>query len=141
MRARNVEFGMRNDVKLKRNGVFALVVVLGVMSVSAAERTWTRSEILAAADAKAKELGYDVERMSVSFDVYNSGWRDYLKSIGRTDAAIDSRLDGRTYFAVYYAPLKTRKAGVELADPALGGDLWIFIDGDSGEVIYSLSGQ
>ncbi len=60
-----------------------MVLLLGFMSLCvapglAAEQDWTRSKILALADAEAQRLGYDIEQMSVSFDVYKSNGRDYL---------------------------------------------------------------
>ena len=100
------------------------------ITLQAEERRWTRSEIFTIADAKAKELGYDIEQMSVSFDTYNSEWNDYLKFLGKTDRDIDERLN-QPYLAVYYAPLKMM----------LGGDLWVFIDRNTGEPIYHLAGQ
>lgn len=40
-------------------------------------------------------------------------------------------LDGRDYWAVYYSLLKM----------GLGGDLWIFVDRNSGEVIKVIRGE
>lgn len=46
------------------------VITIALASrICAAERQWTRSEILAIADAEAKRLGYDVEPMTVSFEL------------------------------------------------------------------------
>ena len=98
----------------------------------AEERQWTRSEILAITDAKAKELGYDIEQMSVSFDTYNSTWNDYLKHLGKTDRDIDERLN-QPYLAVYYAPLKMKMM--------FGGDLWVLIYRNTGELVYYLAGK
>ena len=112
--------------------LLSLLVLLGGRPITllAEERQWTRSEILAVADAKARELGYDVEQMGVSFDAYNSKWNDYLKYLGKADRDIDERLS-QPYLAVYYAPLTMM----------VGGDLWVFIDQNTGKPIYHLAGQ
>jgi hypothetical protein len=120
---------------MKRLAASAVILLTATVAVPlAAERTWTRSEILAVADQEAKRLGYDVEQMSVSFDVYNSQWRDYLKSLegagGMPD--IEAKLKDREPLAVYYAPMKRFQ---------LGGDLWIFIDWNTGEVIETIRGE
>ena len=42
-----------------------------------------------------------------------------------------SDFDGRDYWAIYYAPLETR----------LGGNLFVFVDRSTGEVIKSIGGE
>ena len=98
-----------------------------------AEEAWTRTGILTAADAEAQRLGYDVEHLSVSFDFRNSQWDGHTASFGvlRDLPRGIPKLRGHDYFAVYYAPLVKE----------LGGDLWVFVDRDSGDVITFLRGQ
>ena len=113
--------------------LLTIAIWLGIVGIGAAERTWTRSEILAIADKEAQRLGYDVEQMSVSFDVYNSQWRDYLKSLegigGLPD--VQAKLKDQEYWAVYYSPMKQQ----------LGGDLWTFIDQQTGDIIERVRGE
>ena len=118
-------------MKFLATGLLALS--LSSASVLAAEKSWTRSEILAIADAKAKELGYDVEQMSVAFDFYNSHWHDYLRRATNfvPYPDIPAKLNDRKYWAVYYAPIKDQ----------LGGDLSVFIDRETGETIDVIQGQ
>ena len=119
------------------------LVVLGALSalmtatapiVPAAERAWTRSDILAIADAEAKRLGYDIDRMGISFDVYNSRWNEMATNSAPDAAPADllKRLGGRRYFAVYYSLMK---------EPMKGGDLFVFIDRSTSEVISTLQGK
>ena len=128
------DFGLRIDRPRKSIAAVSMILlVAATANVSAAQRTWTRSEILATADKEAQRFGYDVEHMSVSFDVYNSQWRDYLKS--RADDGgtpnVEAKLNGREYWAVYYGPMK--------AQP--GGDPWVFLDRDTGSLIETLQGE
>ena len=91
----------------------------------------TRSAVLAAADAEAQRLGYDIERMSVSFDYYNSLWTDHYKAVADTPHSNLRALEGRDFFAVYYGPLKKQ----------LGGDLWVFVERLTGEIITTIQGK
>ena len=107
------------------------------MNVSAAERQWTRSEILAIADAEAKRLGYDVEQMSISFDPHNSLWILYQVT------PMEEKLSGHQYWAVAYSNLpgcaqtlvaKARQMGD--SGPVDTTELtFIFIDRHSGEFL------
>ena len=112
----------------------ALLVTLGPMDVFAAERAWTRSDILVIADAEAKRLGYDVDHMGISFDVYNSRWNERTANDApdTAPAALLKKLEGRRYFAVYYSLMK---------EPMMGGDLFVFVDRNTSEVIGVLRGK
>ena len=114
------------SAELKVASLFS-IVILGIPSVFAAERTWTRSEVLAIADAEATRLGYDIERMSVSFDapnsLWNSGTRDYLLK------ASDMH---QGFWAVYYA---------DFPEPRKGGWLWVLVGKESRMVIQTLQGK
>ncbi|MBI3996844.1 MAG: hypothetical protein HY352_04225 [Candidatus Omnitrophica bacterium] len=108
------------------------LAILCSTPLQAAERAWTRSELLTIADEEARRHGVDIEQASVSFDGFNSAWGAYVerrKSIGLNTAAPE--LNGRGYWAVYYAPMT----------PMRGGDLWVMIDKSTGEVIMALEGE
>ena len=128
---RIADFGLRN-IRLKVIAIFSLVMVVGA-HIFAAERTWTRSEILAIADQEAKKIGYDAEQMGVSLDIYNSTWKDHVKTSERSGAIqeIEGKLSDRRYWAVYYSPLKEQ----------FGGDLFVFIDRNTREVLGTLRGK
>ena len=76
--------------------------------MSFGEQDWTRSKVLAISDQKAKALGYDIEGMSVSFDVHNSEWRNYLKSLTGIGGLpkVEEKLAGHEFWAVYYSSLE-----------------------------------
>lgn len=116
----------------------------------AAERQWTRSEVLALADEEARRSGYDPELTGICLSVYTTGWESYSKSLqesahileGREhDARLQAyrekieshrrlmeRLNGRQYWAVQYPPLTASRKGL---------GLYVFIDRETGEVIGS----
>ena len=109
-------------------------VGFGAGTVRSEERTWTRSEILAIADKEAQTSGYDIERMGISLDIYNSTWREHLRTSERSGAIgeIEGKLKDRQYWAVYYSPLKERQ---------LGGDIFVFVDRNTGEILGTLRGK
>ncbi len=120
----------------------ALVAVLAMLGSGGAwamaggegSTHWSRSKILATADAQAKRLGYDVEQMSVAFNFSNAQWRDYMKKVGYPKTMpkwLHDKLQNREVLAVYYAPMKKQ----------LGGDLWIFLDWHTGEFVEALRGK
>jgi len=74
--------------------------------------------------------------MSMSFDAYNLAWQRHM----RENAGLNGMLDIETklqhrksqdYWAVYYGPLKEQ----------LGGDLWVFVDRQTGEVLGTIRGK
>ena len=107
------------------------------MNTAEGERVWSRSDILSIAGKEAGRLGYDIKQMSVSFDSYNSKWNDYLGTVHGAQPkqgiplSVKEKLENREYWAVYYAPLKMMP----------GGDLWIFVDRQTGEIITTILGQ
>lgn len=115
-------------------GILVSIMVSWTPLASAEERTWTRSEILTVTDAEATRLGYDVERMSVAFDVHNTTWESYHKTVepvGGT-AKQDEELKDRHYLAVYYASLNPMTKG---------GDFWVFLDLQTGQVTEVVVGE
>ena len=106
---RNADFGLRYTLAF-------IAVILNTAMACAAERMWTRSEILTVADKEAQRLGYNVEQMSVSF-----GWYKVDEWCQSDD----------TTWAILYRPLTL----------SLGGDLCIVIDRESGKVISTKTGE
>lgn len=107
----------------------------------------SQDEVIRIASDKAQELGFKTEEMSVLFDEDNakiiehsrrSGVSVYNKKTGKWDKALPSTpekdfpvLEGRNYQAVYFAPKAQR----------MGGDLWVFVDKSTGEVIKWVLGK
>lgn len=85
------------------------------------------------ANNKAKEIGYDIKEMKVELDKENTRWNEYIKKgpILENDNKLRLALKDRKYWAAYYAPKRIQ----------FGGDLWIFIDKNTGEVITIIQGK
>ena len=114
--------------------VVCVVLMSGRMTtVAAAPRQWTRTELLAIADQVATKLGYEVERMGVFLDFNNAHWHAFLQSQKASGGLpdLEVKLHERECVAVYYVPAKMQP----------GGDLWVFIDIKTGDVIDTLRGQ
>ncbi len=116
--------------------IIIAVVAIGMsadsMMVAATEKVWTRSEILAVADAEAKRLNYDVEQKSVSFSKDNREWQQYLNDAEAKNAGygkVRKTLQNREFWAVRYEDIGT---------PTLGGELWVLVDRETGEVINTV---
>ncbi len=90
-------------------------------------RRWTRSELLAITDAKARALNYDPESMSVSFDTFNKNWKRYAGD----PPARRTKLEGRTFWAVHCRRLR----------PTKGGELWIFVDRETRKILTVEHGE
>ncbi|GEM_PF-5796344 len=119
----SAEFGMRNSECGVRNvlilaGVLMILLTISGVAPAANQRTWTRSEVLAVADAEAKRLGYDVEQMRIS--------------INGADEWCGHKPESQKGWSVYYASLNPL---------TMGGDLCIMIDRETGNVIESYTGE
>lgn len=107
----------------------------------------TQDRILSISVAKAKGLGFDTGTMDITYDNNNEKLKTHLKRIGvsvydeRTKTWVKDpptspeeeypELKGKDYQAVYFGP----------KDTVLGGDLWIFVDKNTGEVLRTVAGQ
>ena len=108
--------------------MLTLAMALNVGGAFAAERTWTRSEILAVADKEALRLGRTADLFEARLDDNNSFWEFYFKIHKKAAArnphlkesfqAIEAKLNGRSYWAVNYVSLKPEKTA----------GLFVFID-------------
>jgi len=84
-----------------------------------AQRSLSKEQIIEIAKSKAEELGFNLKEMTVFYDEDNQKLEEY------------PLLSGRDYQAVYFTPKELM----------LGGDLWIFIDKNTGEVITYVMGE
>ncbi len=112
--------------------VISFAINAGMTPVLAEGRTWTRSEILAVSDAEAIRLNYNVEQKSVSFHKDNAEWWEYLKQAEAQDSSygkIRDAVKNRDFLAVRYDDLGT---------PTLGGELWVLIDRETGQVFNTI---
>jgi hypothetical protein len=86
------------------------------------------------ADQEAVKLGYDINNMGVELDVANSQWKKY-SAMQRGLPENISKISGKDFIAVYYFPIPSPDKVM------LGGDLWVFLNRGSGEVITVLRGK
>lgn len=84
------------------------------------------------ANKEAKNLGYDIESMTVKATHYKSPLNEYI-SDSKEEYYVErkSKLENKEYWAIYYFDPKFKK----------GGDICIFIDSSNGEMITSIRGK
>ena len=113
----------------------ATVVALGAALLVGAECGWAapQGDLLNAANREAQRLGYDLSQMHVAYDEGNAQWEEYHTAHAGSGQAqeVATSLTGHVYQAVYYQPEAEE----------LGGDLWVFIDADTGEVLATIQGE
>lgn len=104
-----------------------------------AKRTYLRSMTLEEAKEigrrELKKQGYPLEEMDIKADDKNAFWQEYsAKNQSGFGGAIVKRMnrEGKKFWAIYFYP-KGKKQ--------LGGDVWVFIDASSSEVIGIIRGQ
>jgi hypothetical protein len=108
----------------------------------------TKERITRVAISKAQELGYKTEDMDITYDednqkikehlkrsgvsTYNEGTKTWEKDSPTAPEQEYPELKDKDYQAVYFGP---KEAGIK------GGDLWVFIDKNTGEVIKYIRGK
>lgn len=104
-----------------------------------AERTYLISMTLKEAKEigkrELKKQGYPLEEMDIKADDKNSFWYEYsAKNPSGLGGAIVERMnrEGKKFWAIYFYPKEKEQ---------LGGDVWVFIDASSSEVIGIIHGQ
>jgi hypothetical protein len=94
----------------------------------------TQKEILVFANKEAVRLGYDIGSMDVYLDRYNAEWNKLISNdpsyLECSPELRDKLKNG--YWAVYYGPKNS---------PQKGGDLWIFVNPNTGEIIGRIGGE
>ncbi|MFA5164181.1 MAG: hypothetical protein WC481_01265 [Candidatus Omnitrophota bacterium] len=123
--------------KLDKMAPWLARAVLGTLSnfgMLPKDRFITQKEILVFANKEAARLGYDIESMDVYLDRYNAEWN---KLISNNPSYLDCNPGLRDklrsgYWAVYYSPKRSFRKG---------GDLWIFINPNTGEIIGRIGGE
>ncbi|MBP7088100.1 MAG: hypothetical protein KBB01_02235 [Candidatus Omnitrophica bacterium] len=90
-----------------------------------AQQELSRQQLIALAMAKAYELGYNRENVSIIYDDSNEKWQSYLNYLGVLPKEYSLLLQ-RNYQSIYV---------VFRYDESRQPLFWIFIDRDNGEVI------
>ncbi len=132
----------------KRFLLWTLVLILSFASlVFSQNKELTKEQIIKIAISKSEEIGYNSEEMDIVYDENNKKIKEHLMNVGVTiyneetkkwDEVLPTTpekeypaLAGKNYQSVYFGPKEMQK----------GGDLWIFIDRDTGEVIKWIGGE
>jgi hypothetical protein len=94
----------------------------------------SKEQAIVIANDEVKKLEYEIANMGVKATIHNEPWNPYLPK-DSTSQYIKERKDklsGKQYWAVYYSP----------KDPLrIGGDVCIFIDSQTGDVVTSYRGK
>ena len=101
--------------------VTCLFTLLSACSTSAL----TRQEIVRIAGEQAKGEGIILANRNTVFDRGNKRWHRKFKTINTTMAPSYEFLENREYQAILYSLKRSQ----------LGGDFWVFVDKQSGEVL------
>jgi hypothetical protein len=134
----------------KKLFLLLLVIVLCFASSFAFSQSnqLTKERIIQIAISKARDLGYKTEKMNIVYDDGNKSIKEHLKHIGvstynektkkwekdlpTTPGKEYPELKGKDYQSVYFGP---KGSGI------LGGNLWVFVDKNTGEVIKYIRGK
>ena len=97
----------------------------------------TKDKAIEIANKEAKKLGYDIESMNIKITKHNTPWNEYLPKESETEYDVERKkqLTNKEYWAVYYYPKQEKNY------PILGGDICIFVDSSSGEIITNIRGK
>ena len=107
-------------------GLIIGCLIIGIFIISSCQI----SEDIKVKTAKnyAKELGYDPSKMNVEYSKEDkvTYWKEYINNVeGDEFSELKQKLETRDYVAMYLSP----------KDMMLGGDLVIFIDSETNEVL------
>lgn len=129
--------------------VLSIIILLsiGSMAFTFTRKELSKEDIINIAVKRAIELGFSKEETTVFYDEGNKRLKENAKNIGvstynektgiwekdpqTTPEKRYPYLVDRNYQAIYFVPKKMQ----------LGGDLWVFIDKNSGEVISYVFGK
>jgi hypothetical protein len=134
----------------KRLFTWLLIIVICLASSFAFSQSnqLTKEKITQIAISKAKDLGYKIEEMNIIYDegnksikehsrrvrifTYDEKTKKWEKDLSVTPEKEHPELRGKDYQSVYLGP---KESG------AKGGDLWVFIDKNTGDVIKYSRGK
>ncbi len=98
----------------------------------------TEQEAIEIANIEIKKLGYDKKAMNIKVTFHETPYNDYLPKGNTSDYIIERRnkLKNKKYWAVYYY-----RASKEIGIIHKGGDICVFIDVFSGDIITNYRGK
>ncbi len=131
----------------KINVILVILLSISCMGFSFMKKELSKEKILEIAINRANELGFTLNQVTPYFDEGNKRLKEHSRNSGvstynekKEEWVYDApstptkkypELEDRNYQAVYFAPKEMQ----------LGGDLWIFIDKNTGEVISYVFGK
>ena len=98
----------------------------------------TNDQAMEIANKEAMRLGHDTKLMDIEVTLNNVHWNKFFPK-GSTSEYVRERqnkLKGKEYWAIWYHPSQTIGGGM-----AKGGDVCIFIDSKTGEVLTNYRGK
>lgn len=113
--------------------VFLVIILIMMCSfakiqTSEAGMKISKHKAIAIANEEAEKLGYDIKLLITRATKYNTPWNEYLPENSQSDYDIEriNKLKNKEYWAVYYF---LNRMGHK------GGDICIFVDANTGEII------
>jgi hypothetical protein len=91
----------------------------------------SKEKVIEIAKQAARDLGFDLKKMTMEADVNNTKWKEAFPSIEKAPGHIGKKVKDKKYWAIYFEPISS-------SDPSvvqLGGDLWVFVDANTGEIL------
>jgi hypothetical protein len=100
---------------------------------SAGQTEVIRERAIEIASIEAARLGYDLKSMNVSTIQQDTPWNMLFPKDSKSDYDIErqERLAGKKYWLIYFSTKQNR----------MGGDLGVFIDFNTGEIITLYRGK
>ncbi|HUT81930.1 MAG TPA: hypothetical protein VMZ29_12065 [Candidatus Bathyarchaeia archaeon] len=97
-----------------------------------------QTEVIKLAEKHAAELGYDIPSMKVIVEKYNKPWNRWLRKTSTDEYCVERKnlLKGKTYWAVYFS----HNEEVD-GRRYRGGDICVFIDVTTSEIITNVRGK
>ncbi|HOW59357.1 MAG TPA: hypothetical protein PLO78_06515 [Candidatus Omnitrophota bacterium] len=133
--------------KSLRFGICVFLLAMGMVNGVKAAEALSKEKIIEIAKAKAVERGYDIDSMKIIYDDSNEMFKKHLKRKGvskynketnewkpvrgTTPEEDRPKLKGKDYQTLYFGPKQMMK----------GGDLWVFVDRKTGEVLDTVGGK
>jgi hypothetical protein len=101
-------------------------------------------EAIGIAENEAKRLKFDVDSMNMEISLWNTSTNKYLPYESVDDYSLEqkNKLKDKVYWAVYLNPrLKGNLEKDGFVTVTLGGDICIFIDAHTGEILAEIRGK
>lgn len=112
--------------------VFIDVVALG------ADELLEKQKIIKVAKKEIKIMGYDVELMDLTMTFYEEPWNAFLPKDNMSSYVIErkNKLKNKKYWAVYFS-----RSSTDNKFNYKGGDVCVFIDAKTGDMLASFRGK